>query len=530
VPVVHDVSATNAGETPMTNATPADVNGLVSGVVLALRDVSKLFASTRAIDRFDLDIRAGEVHALLGENGAGKSTVARVAAGVLEPTSGTVLLDGHETALRSVRAAESEGILLIPQELQLFDPLSVAENLFVGRPRPRFPWGAVNGRRMRAVARRTLAQLGLDIDVRVPVERLSLATRQLVAIARALVLEVRVLIMDEPTAALDDWEAERLLGIVRELRTSGVGIVYVSHRLGEVRQIADTVTVLRDGRMVASGPIGEFDDAALVRHMVGRTMEQLTRRPSHATETVVLRVSRLSRRRSFQDVSFDLHAGEVLGLAGLIGSGRSSLGRALFGQRPATSGTIEVAGRVRRLGSVAAAIAAGIGMVPEDRQSQGLFMPDDALTNTALVRLSDFVRGWLIADRKARAFARRQLAPLSIRGDIQAPVRELSGGNQQKVLLAKWLAASPSVLILDDPTRGVDVGVRAEIYRIVDHLAEQGTGVLLISSDMNELQILCDRILVMHSGRVVATFSGEDANDIDLGAAVLGFSAGSSEP
>jgi ABC-type sugar transport system ATPase subunit len=188
----------------MTNATPADVNGLVSGVVLALRDVSKLFASTRAIDRFDLDIRAGEVHALLGENGAGKSTVARVAAGVLEPTSGTVLLDGHETALRSVRAAESEGILLIPQELQLFDPLSVAENLFVGRPRPRFPWGAVNGRRMRAVARRTLAQLGLDIDVRVPVERLSLATRQLVAIARALVLEVRVLIMDEPTAALDD--------------------------------------------------------------------------------------------------------------------------------------------------------------------------------------------------------------------------------------------------------------------------------------------------------------------------------------
>ena len=202
---------------------------------------------------------------------------------------------------------------------------------------------------MRAVARRTLAQLGLDIDVRVPVERLSLATRQLVAIARALVLEVRVLIMDEPTAALDDWEAERLLGIVRELRTAGVGIVYVSHRLGEVRQIADTVTVMRDGRMVASGPIDDFDDAALVRHMVGRTMERLTRRASRATEQVVLRVNRLSRRRSFQDVSFELHAGEVLGLAGLIGSGRSSLGRALFGQRPATSGTIEVAGRVQRL-------------------------------------------------------------------------------------------------------------------------------------------------------------------------------------
>jgi ABC-type sugar transport system ATPase subunit len=513
----------------MTSATPADHDARASGAVLALRDVSKLFGTTRAIDHFDLDIRAGQVHALLGENGAGKSTVARVAAGVLEPTSGALLLDGEETVLRSVRAAEGQGILLIPQELQLFDPLSAAENLFVGRPRPRTPWGTVDGRRMRAVARRTLAQLGLDIDVRVPVERLSLATRQLVAIARALVLQVRVLIMDEPTAALDDWEADRLLGIVRELRSAGVAIVYVSHRLGEVRQIADTVTVMRDGRLVATGPIDDLDDGSLVRHMVGRTMEQLTRRTSRATDRVVLRTTQLSRRRSFQDVSFELHAGEVLGVAGLIGSGRSSLGRALFGQRPATSGAIEVGGRVRRLRSVPSAIAAGIGMVPEDRQSQGLFMPDDALANTALVRLADFVHGWLIADRKARAFARRQLAPLSIRGDIESPVRELSGGNQQKVLLAKWLAAAPSVLILDEPTHGVDVGVRAEIYRIVDQLAEQGTGVLLISSDMNELQILCDRILVMRAGRVVATFLGADANDIDLGAAVLGFSAGTSE-
>jgi ABC-type sugar transport system ATPase subunit len=237
----------------------------------------------------------------------------------------------------------------------------------------------------------------------------------------------------------------------------------------------------------------------------------------------------LTRRRSFQDVSLELHAGEVLGLAGLIGSGRSSLGRALFGQRPATSGTIEVDGQARSLHSVGAAIACRIAMVPEDRQTQGLFMPIDALDNTALVRLADFARGWLIADRRARAFAARQLAPLSIRGNVGAPVRELSGGNQQKVLLAKWLAASPSVLILDEPTRGVDVGVRAEIYRIIDHLTEQGTGVLLISSDMNELQILCDRILVMRSGRVVATFAGEDANDIDLGAAVLGLADGAGE-
>jgi ABC-type sugar transport system ATPase subunit len=260
--------------------------------------------------------------------------------------------------------------------------------------------------------------------------------------------------------------------------------------------------------------------------MVGRTMEQLARRTSRASDRIVLRTAKLSRRRSFQDVSFELHAGEVLGLAGLIGSGRSSLGRALFGQRPATSGTIEVGDKVRRLRSVPDAVSAGIGMVPEDRQTQGLFMPIDALGNTALVRLSDFVRGVLIADRRARSYARRQLAPLSIRGDIEAPVRQLSGGNQQKVLLATSLAAAPSVLILDEPTRGVDVGVRAEIYRIIDQLTEQGTGVLLISSDMNELQILCDRILVMRFGRLVATFAGDDANDIDLGAAVLGITGG----
>jgi rhamnose transport system ATP-binding protein len=528
--LASDLSATDARETSMTNATPAQPEPRATYAVLALRDVTKVFGSTRAIDGLDLGFYAGEVHALLGENGAGKSTVARVASGVLEPTSGTLLLDGNEIALHSVRAAEAAGILLIPQELQLFDALSVAENLFVGRPRPRHRWGTVDGRLMRSVARRTLAQLGLEIDVRVPVERLSLATRQLVAIARALVLQVRVLIMDEPTAALDEWEADRLLGVVRELRASGVAIIYVSHRLGEIRQIADTVTVMRDGRLVASGAVAEFDNAALVRHMVGRSIEQLSRRTSRATDRVVLRTRQLSRRRSFQDVSFELHAGEVLGLAGLIGSGRSSLGRALFGQRPATSGTIEVDGRVRALRSVASAIACRIGMVPEDRQTQGLFMPIDALDNTALVRLADFARGWLIADRKARAFAARQLAPLSIRGNIAAPVRELSGGNQQKVLLAKWLAASPSVLILDEPTRGVDVGVRAEIYRIIDHLTEQGTGVLLISSDMYELQILCDRILVMHAGKVVATFAGADAIDVDLGAAVLGLSEEPGEP
>jgi ABC-type sugar transport system ATPase subunit len=526
--VAGELTAFGAGETPMTGATSASAGG-PGETVLALRDVSKLFGPTKAVDNLSLDVRAGEVHALLGENGAGKSTVARIAAGVLEPTSGSLLLDGEEANLRSVRAAEQHGILLIPQELQLFDPLSAAENLFVGRPRPRHPWGTVDGRRMRAEARRTLAQLGLDIDVRVPVERLSLATRQLIAIARALVLQVRVLLMDEPTAALDDWEAERLLNIVRELRTAGVAIVYVSHRLGEVRQIADAVTVMRDGRQVVSGRVDDFDDTALVRHMVGRTMEALTRRTSRATDRVVLRTNGLSRRRSFQDVSLELHAGEVLGLAGLIGSGRSSLGRALFGQRPATSGTVEVNGRQRRLQSVTSAISTGIGMVPEDRQSQGLFLPIDALDNTALVRLSDFVRGVLIGDRRARAFAARQLAPLSIRGDVGAPVRQLSGGNQQKVLLAKWLASSPSVLILDEPTRGVDVGVRAEIYRIIDELAERGTGVLLISSDMNELQILCDRIAVMRSGRVVAMFDGEDANDIDLGAAVLGLTSGTED-
>ena len=280
----------------MTSATPADHDARATGAILALRDVSKLFGTTKAIDQFDLDICAGQVHALLGENGAGKSTVARVAAGVLEPTTGALLLDGEETLLRSVRVAEGQGILLIPQELQLFDPLSAAENLFVGRPRPCTPWGTVNGRRMRAVARRTLAQLGLDIDVRVPVERLFTGDAGSSSPSPApWFCRCAVLIMDEPTAALDDWEADRLLVIVRELRSAGVAIVYVSHRLGEIRQIADTVTVMRDGRLVATGPIDDFDDGSLVRHMVGRTMEQLTRRTSCAVDRVVLRTARSCR-------------------------------------------------------------------------------------------------------------------------------------------------------------------------------------------------------------------------------------------
>jgi ABC-type sugar transport system ATPase subunit len=497
--------------------------------VLGLRGITKLFGPTRAVDELDLDIRAGEVHALLGENGAGKSTVARIAAGVMEPTSGTVLLDGEEAALRSVREAEAQGILLIPQELQLFDPLSVAENLFVGRPRPRRPWGIVDGRRMRAVARQTLAQLGVEFDVRVPVERLSSAGRQLVAIARALILRVRVLIMDEPTAALDDWEAARLLSVVGELRRTGVGVLYVSHRLHEVREVADVVTVMRDGRAVASGATSKLQDQTLIRHMVGRPVEQLTRRGSRATDRLLLRTSGLSRRGSFSDISLELHEGEVVGIAGLMGSGRSSLGRALFGQRPATSGSIEVRGRPVRLRSVPDAIRAGIGFVPEERQSQGLFMPFTAVRNVSLVRLADFVRGGLLVERREEDFATRELEPLSIRGDIHASVRELSGGNQQKVLVAKWLAAGPSVLVLDEPTRGVDVGVRSEIYRIIDRLAGRGTGILLISSDMKELQILCDRIVVMRAGRIVAEFAGDDATDIAIGTAALGVSEALSE-
>ena len=489
--------------------------------VLALRRVSKRFEATLAVDELDLELQAGTVHALVGENGAGKSTAAQIAAGVYRPSEGTVEYDGEAVTFRSSRDAEAAGVLLIPQELQLYDSLSVSENLFVGRRRPRSRLGLVDAGAMAGRARAVLDRLGHRIDPAARIENLSTGDRQLVAIARALILDARVLIMDEPTAALDEWEARALLKVVAALRDAGVAVLYVSHRLHEVAQVADRITVMRDGAHVITADPGELDEAALIRHMVGRPVSLLARERSRAGDRVVLETVGLTGAR-FADVSLEVHAGEVVGMAGLIGAGRSDFAQALVGITRSSAGEVRVQGRPVRIRGVREAVAAGIGYMPEERQSQGLFASLSVRHNVSLPVLSRMGRRGLVAAGRERRLVERVLGPLRLRGEVTAPVASLSGGNQQKVLLARWLAADPKILVLDEPTRGIDVGARAEIYQRIDQLAAAGVGVLVISSDIQELLLLADRVLVMRAGRIVAELSGPDATELRIGAAALG--------
>jgi rhamnose transport system ATP-binding protein len=490
--------------------------------VLGLREVHKIYGATVAVRGVNLALAAGEVHAIVGENGAGKSSVALIAAGVVPPTSGHIEYQGRSTVFSSAREAELRGIVLIPQELLLYESLSVTENLYVGRPRPRGRGGFVNAREMRRRAREVLVRLGVQVDPAQLVDTLTPASRQLVAIARALMLDARVVIMDEPTAALDEWEAQRLLGVVRTLKASGVAILYVSHRLAEVMQIADVITVMRDGSTVVSGPAGQFNEAALVRHMLGRAIEQFARKARRVENPVALQIERLSRSGFFADISLQLRYGEVLGVAGLVGSGRSSLAQTLFGYGRPTSGTVKIDGRPIRLSNIGQSVEAGMGYVPEERQSQGLFMPLSVRDNVSLPALDRFRRRGLISRKREVGYVEQALAPLRLRGALADPVASLSGGNQQKVLLARWLALTPRVLILDEPTRGIDMGVRAEIYRLIDQLSADRVAILLISSEIKELLLLSDRVVVMREGRLVSEFSGEQLSELNIGAAALG--------
>jgi ABC-type sugar transport system ATPase subunit len=490
--------------------------------VLALQGIHKVYAATVAVRGVSLALVAGEGQAIVGENGAGKSSVALIAAGVVPPSSGQIEFQGAGTVFDSARDAESRGIVLIPQELLLYDTLTVIENLYVGRRRPRGRAGLVNAKEMRRRAREVLGRLGVEVDPSRLVEELTPASRQLVAIARALMLDARVVIMDEPTAALDEWEARRLLQVVRTLTASGVAVLYVSHRLAEVMQIADRITVMRDGQTVVSGPVGQFNEVALVRHMLGRPIEQFARKTGRAEGPVALDISGLSRTGFFADVSLQLRYGEVLGLAGLVGSGRSALAQTLFGYARPSGGTVRIDGQPLGLRSIEQTVRAGLGYVPEERQSQGLFMPLSVRDNVSLPALARFRRRGLISRSREVQFVEEALAPLRLRGRLADPVASLSGGNQQKVLLARWLALTPRVLILDEPTRGIDMGVRAEIYRLIDQLTTDGIAILLISSEIKELLLLSDRVAVMREGRLVSEFSGEALTELNIGGAALG--------
>jgi ribose transport system ATP-binding protein len=483
-------------------------------LLLETRHISKSFPGVQALRDVSLTCAAGEVHALVGENGAGKSTLVKILAGAETPDAGQILLDGRAVRFGRPHDAQRHGISIIYQEFNLLPELTVLENVYLGRERHRVP-GIVDWPAMARDAQGTLARLGIALDVRARVGELSVAQQQMVEIARALSRQARVVIMDEPSTVLAGHELERLFAMIAALKAQGVAIIYISHRLEEVFRIADRATVLRDGQVMATLNPAETTRAALIRLMVGREVQESERDAGRSSEREpVLGVRGLCAEGFLRDISFTLHRGEILGVAGLVGAGRTTLARALFGAASITSGHITVWGRTLAPGDPAAALRAGLALVPEDRKSQGLVVNLSVAQNISLPHLGRLTDGPLLSLHRREALVSGAIRDLAIRTPSAAQeVRYLSGGNQQKVVLAKWLVARPRVLILDEPTRGVDVGAKAEIYAIIRALARHGTAILMISSELPELLRMADRILVMHEGRLTGEVTAAEATE-----------------
>jgi rhamnose transport system ATP-binding protein len=491
--------------------------------VLELRHAAKHFGAVQALIDGSVQLRAGEVHALVGENGAGKSTLVKVLAGVYQPDSGTLEVAGQQVTLHGPAAARAAGIAVIYQEPTLFPDLTVAENMFIGR-QPLHSGRRIDRRAMQDEAGAIFKRLGVPLDPARLARGLSIADQQVVEIGKALSLDARVIVMDEPTAALSAAEVDRLFEVVRTLSANGAAVLFISHRLEEVFTICQRVTVMRDGRHVLTSPLAGLVAADLVRAMVGR---ELAERPPEAVGATpgepLLAVERLTREGIFTDVTFTVRAGEIVALAGLVGSGRSEVARAVFGIDRYDAGSVTVRGRQLRKASPTSAMAAGVGFVPEDRRQQGLVMDMSVQQNVALASLGMLRKGGLIRASAERAMAADWAARLKIRyGRLTDPVDMLSGGNQQKVVLAKWLGRKPAVLIVDEPTRGIDVGTKAEVHHLLVELAKGGVAVLMISSELPEVLGVSDRILVMREGELVAEFSHADASEEAVMSAAMG--------
>ena len=482
-------------------------------LLVIMEGIEKRFPGVHAISNGQFDLRAGEVHALLGENGAGKSTLMKVLAGVYTKDAGRILLKGKEVEIHSPRAAQQLGINIIHQELNLMPHLTVAQNIFIGRePRNRF--GILDEKAINEQAMKLFETLRIKLDPRTKVADLTVAMQQMVEIAKALSMGFEVLIMDEPTAALTDTEILELFRIIRELRSKGVGIVYISHRLEEIKQISDRVTVMRDGHFIDTVNASEVTMDKIINLMVGRTIyEGAPELPENAATDIVMEVHHLNRGHSVRDVSFRLKRGEILGFAGLVGAGRTEVARAIFGADRPQSGTIQVHGKQVNIHSPRDAVRAGIGYLSEDRKRFGLALGMDVETNLVLATLQRFLRllGWLDVS-KTHETADHYVKALSIKTPgLQQKVRNLSGGNQQKVIIGKWLTANTDILIFDEPTRGIDVGAKSEIYRLLNDLAQQGKGIIMISSELPEVLRMSHRIVVMCEGRITGELPSEEA-------------------
>ena len=498
--------------------------------LLSVRAIEKSFPGVRALSGVSFDVAKGEVHALLGENGAGKSTLIKVVSGVFPPDRGEVIVDGKPVNLQRPDDARRAGVATIYQELLLFPDLTVAENIFMGHaPRARF--GRLDWRAMREKTKELLASLEIhDLQADGIVGSLSVGNRQRVEILRALSQDARILIMDEPTAALTEYDVTRLFDIVRKLKARGVAVIYISHKLDEIFAIADRVTVLRDGAHVATKRVADTDAAELVQLMVGRKIESLFPKVTVPIGEPVLEVKDLERRPLTRKVSLTVRAGEIVGLAGLVGSGRSELAQTIFGVTPAEGGEIRIRGRAVDIRSPAQARALGIAYVPEDRGTQGLVRPMTVRENFSLAALGKVAFAGFIDRAAERKLADEGVKRFAVKtSSLEQVVGKLSGGNQQKIVLGKWLANRPQILILDEPTRGIDVGAKAEIHRLMGELAAQGLAVLMISSELPEVLGMSDRVLVMREGRIVAEFPRDEATQEAAGAAMMGSHEGTEE-
>lgn len=483
----------------------------MSDFILELNNISKSFSGVEVLHAVPFSLRPGEVHALLGENGAGKSTLVKVITGFYQPDNGACYLDGNLVQFSDTRESRQAGIAAIYQELSLFPDLDVAENIFVGCHPVKFG-GQIDWRKLYAEAGKLLESLGVHLDLKQKARNLSIAQKQIVEIARAFSINARILIMDEPTSSLTLNEVADLFRLVRSLREKGTSIIFISHRLEELFELADRVTVLRDGFYVDTCLLSDVTREDLIRMMVGRTISNQYPKKVAEEGEVALRVDHLTRDGAFKDVSFELKRGEILGMAGLVGAGRTNVARAIFGVEPATGGNIQVEGQDVAITSPQQAIALGIVYVPEDRQRHGLIPAMHITSNISLPMLEKFARfGW-VRDKKEREAAYNAACQMEVRASsIWQLARELSGGNQQKLVLAKWLSTKPRILILDEPTRGIDVGTKAAVHSLMTELAAGGIAILMISSELPEILGMSDRVIVMREGYMTGHFSRAEA-------------------
>jgi ABC-type sugar transport system ATPase subunit len=479
--------------------------------ILSLENLSKSFPGVKALDDVSFKIERGAIHALVGENGAGKSTLIKILAGIYHADKGKMILNGKQTAFRTPHDSHVAGIGVVHQEIKLAEPLSVTENLFIGNLI--YKRGLVDWAEMRARAKKIIADLGIDIDVNAPVESLSVAKKQIVEICKAINLDVRLLIMDEPSATLSDRELEIMFDIVRKLKSEGITVIYISHRLDEVFKLADKVTVLRDGKHIETLPIEQVTRDKLITMMVGRELGQEYPKVKAEIGDVILDVKNLCRKGVLNDISFNVKKGEVLGISGLVGSGRTELARAILGIDKIDSGEVWVRGKKANYKSFKEAIKDGLGLIPEDRKLQGLIQIFSVKRNICMVSINKVIKRGVVRNSLETKYADEYAKKLRVvTPSLDTQVQYLSGGNQQKVVIAKWMLQNSDILFLDEPTRGIDVGAKTEIYRLINGLVEEGKTVVLISSEMPEILGMCDRIIVLHEGTLTGELECEEAS------------------